>query len=657
MNWYNIDDAFYYYKVAQNILTGNNISFDGINLANGFHPLWMIVCLGVFWLSKFNILLPLRVLVLVSGLLNAATCVLLYRFLRRHIHWGAAILGSAVWALYPPIYDNVIVHGMEAAASAFFTVLLISMAAKIHAKPEDAKLRFVDFLGLGVVGALTILSRLDNLFLVALVGLYALLRIKKIPAQVIFDLIAIAISVFAAWIIRLGSEGVVQHTYTIYPMLIVSVLLKPVVLFFAGCYTNPDGLHRARIFVRLSLAAVIGLALEYGILALLFKAGVTKMFSNSIVFYNALISFVLILIVHFIFLRSAGKGVNPPFRVFTSWLKFNWKAILRGGVAYSIPIALLVGGYMVFNKITFGTFTPISGQIKHWWGTMFNTVYTHPVSLISVLGLSTADNYGPWSLVTSKLMTWAQVISSWVGLQNPEILFGVFILITLVLFFWLMGAERGRLARKFFHLMLPAVLVGSIIHITYYTATGYTHTRSWYWVGEMLTLVLTGSLVLDGVFSWIEKPRIKLNLSPILVAVLFLLLVQYHVTYLRNLAPWKVAAGHEADYLAEIRDVELHTLPKTKIGMTGGGMVAYFIENRTVVNLDGLINSPEYFNAMISGRATEFLDAIPLDYVYGKPYVLLESDPYDEIFANRLEEIGFIRGYENFTLFRYRINQ
>lgn len=173
----------------------------------------------------------------------------------------------------------------------------------------------------------------------------------------------------------------------------------------------------------------------------------------------------------------------------------------------------------------------------------------------------------------------------------------------------------------------------------------------------MLTLVITGSLVLDGVLSWIEKPRIKLTLSPFLVVILLLVLLQGHVTYVRNLAPWKVATGHEADYLAEIRDVELHTLPKTKIGMTGGGLVAYFIQNRTVVNLDGLINSAEYFNAMKTGKATEFLDAIPLDYVYGKPYVLLESDPYDEIFANRLEEIGFIRGYENFTLFRYRINQ
>ena len=58
MRWYNIDDAFYYYKVAQNVLAGHGFTFDQINLTNGFHPLWMVVCLGVFWLSRFNLLLP-----------------------------------------------------------------------------------------------------------------------------------------------------------------------------------------------------------------------------------------------------------------------------------------------------------------------------------------------------------------------------------------------------------------------------------------------------------------------------------------------------------------------------------------------------------------------------------------------------------------------
>ena len=39
LNWYNTDDAFFYYKVAINFLSGQGFSFDGINLSNGFHPL------------------------------------------------------------------------------------------------------------------------------------------------------------------------------------------------------------------------------------------------------------------------------------------------------------------------------------------------------------------------------------------------------------------------------------------------------------------------------------------------------------------------------------------------------------------------------------------------------------------------------------------
>ena len=58
---------------------------------------------------------------------------------------------------------------------------------------------------------------------------------------------------------------------------------------------------------------------------------------------------------------------------------------------------------------------------------------------------------------------------------------------------------------------------------------------------------------------------------------------------------------------------------------------------------------------MKNGTATQFLDELPLSYVYGKPYMLLESDPYGQIFKDRLKEIGFIRGYENFTLFEYDI--
>ena len=46
--WFIRDDAYYYYKVAQNISEGHGSTFDGINPTNGYHPLWMLICIPIF---------------------------------------------------------------------------------------------------------------------------------------------------------------------------------------------------------------------------------------------------------------------------------------------------------------------------------------------------------------------------------------------------------------------------------------------------------------------------------------------------------------------------------------------------------------------------------------------------------------------------------
>ena len=172
MRWYNIDDAFYYYKVAQNVLAGHGFTFDQINLTNGFHPLWMVVCLGVFWLSRFNLLLPLRVLVLVSALFNAFTGVLLFRLLKKALQTWPAFIGALTWILLPQIYSTTIVHGMEAAISAFFMVLFLLKTSEILLSADGKQLRWQTFIVLGLLGGLTILSRLDNVFIVAVIGIF-----------------------------------------------------------------------------------------------------------------------------------------------------------------------------------------------------------------------------------------------------------------------------------------------------------------------------------------------------------------------------------------------------------------------------------------------------------------------------------------------------
>ena len=45
------DDAFYYYKTAVNISQGLGSTFDTINFTNGYHPLWMLVCTLVAFIT------------------------------------------------------------------------------------------------------------------------------------------------------------------------------------------------------------------------------------------------------------------------------------------------------------------------------------------------------------------------------------------------------------------------------------------------------------------------------------------------------------------------------------------------------------------------------------------------------------------------------
>lgn len=42
-----VEDMFYYLQAARQIAVGNPASLDGIHTTNGFHPLWMLICVGV----------------------------------------------------------------------------------------------------------------------------------------------------------------------------------------------------------------------------------------------------------------------------------------------------------------------------------------------------------------------------------------------------------------------------------------------------------------------------------------------------------------------------------------------------------------------------------------------------------------------------------
>jgi hypothetical protein len=88
------EDFFYYLGVADHIVRGDGATFDGTAPTNGFHPMWMAVC--VLLEAVADRTLAMRLSLVVAAVLHVAQAMLLRRLLRRlrvapAIAWAATL--------------------------------------------------------------------------------------------------------------------------------------------------------------------------------------------------------------------------------------------------------------------------------------------------------------------------------------------------------------------------------------------------------------------------------------------------------------------------------------------------------------------------------------------------------------------------------------
>ncbi len=97
------DDAFYYLVIGRHIAQTGVSTFDGQNLANGYHPGWMmLITMVARWFSGAGELL--RSAVFMGLALHAAAGWLLYLCLKRSMSGVGAALAAAFWTLsYTPL--------------------------------------------------------------------------------------------------------------------------------------------------------------------------------------------------------------------------------------------------------------------------------------------------------------------------------------------------------------------------------------------------------------------------------------------------------------------------------------------------------------------------------------------------------------------------
>jgi hypothetical protein len=504
MNWFLTDDAFYYFKVAQNIAEGYGSTFDGINLTNGYHPLWMLICIPIFALARLDLVLPLRIVILVTVGLGAGSAVFLFRLLRRVTEEQIAFLTTVLWAFTWSFFRVTTMGGMESILSAFFILLLWTQVAKLNQQKE---VTLKQVWKVGLIAIFTFLSRLDNIFLVFFAGLWIWLR----------------------WWQPMDSQ-------------------------------NTD-------------------------------------------------------------------------------LQQRWWWRIQTGVAYYLPVSLTLLTYLGINQMIFGIYMPISSQVKEWWGTLGLTIYGGPLYIypeyIFEYLLPARRGVGPWALVTAPIHHAAE--DFWAGLGRMftlEPLAITYLVLGLILAIILFPG-RKTFFKAVRRLGLGALLLACLAQSIYYFWRDAYNLRVWYWISQNLFLLILLGVLATVLFGYVHKLRYsKAVLTGLVVIVTTLTFINFGRLVAKNMYPGLAGTPHYYQQVAnEIRE---HTTPDDVIATIGSGTIGYFLVEYRIINMDGLINSADYFEHLKSGTVSQFLDEMGVDYVYGNDYLVTQARPYGENLADHL---------------------
>ena len=195
------DDAFYYFGIARNVAHGHGSTFDGINLTNGYHPLWMLLAVPVYLLG-FDGTGAVRLLLAFQLLCYGAALVLVALVAGRAIdgwprlragrpdgeraaRWCTALVATVLAVLAAnPYMVKIFANGLESGVLVLVDAALLAIGASVGGRflgPISPWRRA----GIGVVLALAFLARTDSIFLVAALGLWALAEARPLGRRAV----------------------------------------------------------------------------------------------------------------------------------------------------------------------------------------------------------------------------------------------------------------------------------------------------------------------------------------------------------------------------------------------------------------------------------------------------------------------------------------
>ena len=158
------DDKFYYLQAADHAAEGRPLSIDGESPTNGFHPLWMLVCVAVQ--SVFDRNSAMTAIQLIGATLHLLQGAILFSLLRRL--GGPLVVAFAAAGFYLSSFRVLACNlsGMETTLSV--TLLLATIHVFLGLTSEAGRRGFARPLALGLLLGGAMLARLDLVLLSAI---------------------------------------------------------------------------------------------------------------------------------------------------------------------------------------------------------------------------------------------------------------------------------------------------------------------------------------------------------------------------------------------------------------------------------------------------------------------------------------------------------
>lgn len=184
-----LDDAFYGISIARNIALGHEITYNGIDVTNGFQVLWVFSLVPIFLVIK-DINLAVNVILTFASILNIFTAFIIFKFSKNLFNEKIAIVSTALYALNPLIIFQVL-NGIDVTMYTFLVMLTLFYYYSI----KD-KLNKKNVILLGILIGLTTLGRMDAVFLLIAINLHILYKTRNktgLKNSIVITLISILI--------------------------------------------------------------------------------------------------------------------------------------------------------------------------------------------------------------------------------------------------------------------------------------------------------------------------------------------------------------------------------------------------------------------------------------------------------------------------------